>query len=71
MFLTTDELAELTNARRKDRQIKALQEMNIRFVRAIDGRAKVLHSEVKRVMLGGPVVDRPVKQQPNFNRIHG
>ena len=71
MFLTVDELAELTNAKRKDRQIKALQDMRIRFARAIDGRPKVLQAEVERVMLGGPVVDRVEEQQPRFDRIHG
>jgi len=71
MFLSPTDIAELTNAKRKDRQIQALQDMRIRFAKAIDGRPKVLQAEVERVMLGGPIVDRATEQQPRFDKIHG
>lgn len=70
MFLTPDNLAELTGARRKARQIAALNDMGIRFVCAIDGRPKVLQAEVHRVMLGGQK-NKQADTGPRFDQIHG
>jgi hypothetical protein len=68
MFLTRDEIENLTDAKRKDKQIKWLMENGIRFVRSSVGRPKVLQSEIERVMLGG-LVDK--RQAPDFKQING
>lgn len=68
MFLTPDELTDLIDSPRKDRQIQWLLDKGIRFIESITGRPKVLQAEVERVMLGGL---RKEKQQPNFNRLNG
>ena len=59
MFLTADELAELTGRKRASRQIAWLAEAGIRCVVAVDGHPRVLRAEVERAMLGGPVKQRP------------
>ena len=68
MFLTRDEIEDLTDAKRKDKQIQWLMDNGIRFVCSSTGRPKVLHSEIERVMLGGLVKDR---QEPDFDQING
>ena len=68
MFLTHDELEELTDSPRKGRQIEWLMDHGIRFVTSLSGRPKVLQAEVERVMLGG---SRKEKQQPNFDQLNG
>ena len=66
--LSNDELKELTEKTRKDKQAEALIAMGIRFTRLPSGRLKVLQSEVNRVMLGGPVV---TTEEPDFTHING
>ena len=68
MFLTPDELNELTDSPRKDRQIAWLMEHGVRFVTSLSGRPKVLQVEIERVMLGG---SHNQKQQPNFDKLNG
>jgi len=68
MFLTHDELEELTDSPRKGRQIEWLMDNGVRFVRSLSGKPKVLQAEVERVMLGG---SRKEKQQPNFDQLNG
>ena len=68
MFLSRDEIEDLTDAKRKDRQIQWLMDNGIRFVCSSTGRPKVLQSEIERVMLGGPLKKR---QEPDFNQING
>lgn len=47
LCLTRDELAELTEYRRRDRQIAALVSMRIRFRVTPTGAIKVLRSDVE------------------------
>ena len=54
MFLTPEQIEALTDARRKDRQIRVLMDLGIRFMRSSSGRPKALQAEVERVMPGGP-----------------
>jgi len=68
MFLTHDELEELTDSPRKGRQIEWLMDHGVRFVTSLSGRPKVLQIEVERVMLGGS--DNKY-QQPKFDQING
>ena len=68
MFLTSDELTELTDSPRKNRQIAWLLDHGIRFIESVSGRPKVLQAEVERVMLGGTHTE---KQQPDFSRLNG
>jgi len=67
MFLTSDELKELTDSPRKNRQITWLLDHGIRFIESLSGRPKVLQAEVERVMLGGPVKQR---EQPKFENLN-
>ena len=68
MFLSRDDLQELTDSPRKDRQIKWLLDHGVRFVVSLSGRPKVLQAEIERVMLGGP---RNQSVQPNFTKLNG
>jgi len=68
MFLTHDELCDLTGSPRKKRQIEWLLDNGFRFVTSLSGKPKVLQAEVERVMLGST---RQKKQQPKFNKING
>lgn len=68
MFLTRDEIEELTDAKRKDKQIQWLRDNGTRFVCSSTGRPKVLQSEIERVMLGDLVKKR---QEPDFSQING
>jgi len=68
MFLTREELTELTDSPQKDRQIQWLLDHGVRFVISLLGRPKVLQVEVERVMLGGP--GRQC-EQPDFEKING
>ena len=68
MFLSRDQIEDLTDAKRKDRQIQWLMDNGVRFVLSSTGRPKVLQSEIERVMLGVPANKR---QQPDFGRING
>ena len=66
MFLTTKQLAELTDSKRKDKQISWLMEHGFRFVLSLSGKPKVLQAEAERIMLGSS----NQKQQPDFTRIN-
>ena len=68
MFLTRDEIEDLTDAKRKDKQIQWLMDNGIRFVCSSTGRPKVLQSEIERVMLGDLVKKL---QEPDFSQING
>ena len=68
MFLSRDEIEDLTDAIRKDKQIRWLLDNGVRFVRSSVGRPKVLQSEIERVMLGRFAKKR---QEPNFKQING
>jgi hypothetical protein len=68
MFLSRDDLQELTDSPRKDRQIKWLLDHGVRFVVSLSGRPKVLQAEIERVMLGGL---RNQSAQPNFTKLNG
>jgi len=68
MYLTKEDLAELTDAKRRSKQAQALSFMGIRFTRTPAGNLKVLQTEVDRVMLGGPAAK---KEQPDFKQANG
>lgn len=68
MFLSREELRELTDSPRKKKQIDWLLDHGIRFVESLAGRPKVLKIEVERVMLGN---SHNQKQQPNFDKLNG
>jgi hypothetical protein len=69
MFLTKDELTELTDSARKDRQVQRLQQNGVRFVISLAGRPKILNAEFERIMLGGA---KPLRHaEPDFSKING
>ena len=67
MFLTPEELRELTDSPRKDRQIQWLMDNGMKFARSLAGRPKVLQAEIERVMLGG---SGKKTLQPDFNKLN-
>jgi hypothetical protein len=68
MFLKRDQIEDLTDAKRKDKQIQWLMDNSVRYVLSSVGRPKVLQSEIERVMLGGILKKR---QEPDFKQING
>lgn len=64
MFLTADELADLTDRRRRDAQCAALTAMGIPFRVSADGRPKVLRAEVERLLSSKP--ERASRQRPQL-----
>ena len=67
MFLTRDDIKQLTGAARRHKQIRELDALGIRFIVTLAGEPKVLHAEVDRVMLGGPVTRT---HEPRFDLIN-
>jgi phosphohistidine phosphatase SixA len=59
MFLSPDELADLTDRKRQTDQARWLRENGYRFAVSAAGRLKVLRAEVDRHLLGShrPKVD--------------
>lgn len=71
MFLTPEELADLTDAPRAKDQITWLDENGYRGLYAIGkkGRVKVLRSVVEARM--GGVVSGETSKEPNWGALHG
>ncbi len=66
MFLTPEELVELTHAKRRDTQIRALRMMGIEFKLRPNGTPAVLRSHIEKVF-GGVQTQAPViGNLPNF-----
>ena len=61
MFLTPDELAELTGYQQQSRQIRWLRDRRYPFDLGADGKPRVLRSYVER-RLG----DAPTKREPTL-----
>jgi hypothetical protein len=51
MFLSADDLADLTGRRRSSAQIRWLSAQGLRFVLGADGRPRVLRAEVEGRLL--------------------
>jgi hypothetical protein len=67
MFLTPDQLHELTDRQRPSAQIAWLREHRWRFEVSAAGRPKVLTSEAERHMSGGGV--SKARQEPRFDAL--
>lgn len=69
MFLTPEELIELTHAKRRDTQIRALRMMGIEFKLRPNGTPAVLNSHVEKVF-GGIQTEKPAtlpeRWEPNW-----
>lgn len=67
MFLTPEELQQLTNRRRRDAQLLALRSMGIQHRRRPDGSVAVLKAHVEQVFGAQPAPDRHLKTaEPNW-----
>jgi hypothetical protein len=62
MFLTADELVELTGLKRPGAQVRWLAAAGIRCLVAADGRPRVLRAEVERLLSSGP----PARRDPEL-----
>ena len=68
VFLTPEELVELTHAKRRDTQIRALRLMGIEYKLRPNGTPAVLCSHIEKVF-GGVQTEKPVERagtQPNW-----
>lgn len=69
MFLTPEELVELTHAKRRDTQIRALHMMGIEYKLRPNGTPAVLCSHVEKVF-GGIQTEKPTalpeRWEPNW-----
>ena len=69
MFLTRDEIQELTGYKIPSKQIKWLRDEGFIFKVACDGRPRVLHSEVLAKMCSTSVIRKEKQTEPNFEAI--
>ncbi|MET3135294.1 hypothetical protein AAKU55_005602 [Oxalobacteraceae bacterium GrIS 1.11] len=71
MFLTTDEIKELTDRVQYQAQAKMLRTLGMTFKIRSDGSLLVLRAHVERELGGTPHVNAKVKGfQPNWDGIH-
>lgn len=68
MFLTTDELKELTGRSQPRAQIATLNMMGIEHRLRADGKVVVLRDHVAKVL--GGVESKPKKREPNWSLIN-
>jgi sialic acid synthase SpsE len=70
LFLTSDEVKELTGRVRRDAQVAALRFMGIDHKKRPDGSLAVLRSHVDK-LLGGETEKKPEKaREPNWDAIN-
>lgn len=69
MFLTQQEIRDLTGRGRRDAQVRALRHMGIDHRTRADGSVVVLKSHVEKSLGGSPEKTVRVKQVPNWNAI--
>ena len=58
MFLSPDDLSELTGLKRPSAQVRWLSRAGMRYAISADGGVRVLRAEVERYLLSGPVKPR-------------
>lgn len=68
MFLTTDELKELTGRTQTRAQIATLRTMGIEHRLRADGKVVVLREHVAKVL--GGVDSKPKRKEPNWDALH-
>lgn len=66
MFLTADELHELTGRRRPSAQIRWLRDHSWTFVERADGRPAVSRREAERQLESGATRRAPAAVEPDF-----
>lgn len=69
MFLTQAELAELTERKRKDKQIAWLKANGYHFATGANGHARVLREHVQAKLCGGSMAAAPAATEPNWGAI--
>lgn len=69
MFLTTEEIAALTNRIRRSAQIRALRHLGIEHKVRADGSVVVLRSHVEHILGGDPTPARQKIQEPNWSAL--
>lgn len=70
MFLTPEELVEVTHAKRRDTQIRALRSMGIEHRVRPDGTVAVLRTHVEQVFGGGTSkTPEPKNCEPDWSAI--
>jgi hypothetical protein len=69
LFLTQNELAELTERKRKGEQINWLKANGYHYATGANGHAKVLREHVLARLCGITVHTAPVAPEPNWGAI--
>lgn len=68
MFLTSDDIEELTGYKNHAKQISWLARNGIKFLISGDGKPKVLQSQIE-LLIGGTSAPSRRKTEPNFERL--
>ncbi|RFA31314.1 hypothetical protein CAI21_01410 [Alkalilimnicola ehrlichii] len=66
LFLSDDELYQLTARKRQSAQIRWLERNGVKFTLNAEGRPRILRSHIEKV-LGGDA--RPTRTQPNVKAL--
>lgn len=69
MFLTPEQLEQLTGLRRPSAQARWLGERNWRYEIAADGRVVVHELEAQRRLCGGTVGRKAVREEPDLEAL--
>jgi hypothetical protein len=69
LFLTPEEIKQLTGKEKRNAQIRALNQMGIVHKVRADGSPVVLESHVNKV-LGGSVQTKNKEAEPNWGAMH-
>ena len=67
MFLTADEVAELTGRRRRDAQVVQLRALGIAHRQRADGSLVVLRAHVEQVLGAAPAPQRAQNAELNWS----
>lgn len=67
MFLTQEDIQDLTGFKNRKNQIKWLRENGINFLIAGDGRPRVLHSHIES-LIGATSKTVKRRVEPNFSK---
>ena len=71
LFLTKDQILELTGYRRPSNQIRWLRDQGFKFKVAADGKPRVLVAEVNHLMCSDDGITREIKRQkPDYEALN-
>ena len=69
MFLSSDDIFELTGFKRTASQIKWLRTNGIRFLIGGDGKPRVLESQIESLIGVNVIQSNKIRTEPNFKNL--